>query len=150
LDKELAFIRCGFILLSTENDISRLSRLYFVEIQNEVENIMNIMKNSTLFEVTMKKLKKILEGNPYAKFIRILKDYLSRNDVQQYISKDMKLDQRLYSSPTVDEIRHYHIYRIKYYYGCYDLLQYLLPLPRANDVITPSRFSSAEDVLSLK
>ncbi|KAI3452431.1 hypothetical protein Pfo_009095 [Paulownia fortunei] len=58
---------------------------------------MNIMKNSTLSEVNVKKLKKILEGNPYAKFIRILKDYLSMDDVQQYISKNMKLDQQLYS-----------------------------------------------------
>ncbi|KAI3453593.1 hypothetical protein Pfo_010256 [Paulownia fortunei] len=63
--------------------------------------------------VTVKKLIKVLEVNLYAKFIRILKDYPLMYNVQQHISKDMKLYQRVYSSPIVDEVRYDNIKIIK-------------------------------------
>ena len=75
---------------------------YFVEIENEIENRMNILESSTLFKVNMKKLIKVLKVNPYAKIIRRLKDYPSMNNVQLRISKDVKLNQRVYNFLTDD------------------------------------------------
>ncbi|KAI3470148.1 hypothetical protein Pfo_026811 [Paulownia fortunei] len=61
-------------------------------------------ENSTLSEVIVIKLIKVLEINPYSKIFRRLKDYPSIEDVQLHISKDVKLDQRVYNSPTADQV----------------------------------------------
>ncbi|KAL0369053.1 UNVERIFIED_CONTAM: hypothetical protein Scaly_1124200 [Sesamum calycinum] len=104
-----------------------------------------------------------------------LKDYPSVKDIQLHISKDVKLDQRVYNSPTADQVAAIwvegndddipferdiivhshsgHRHRIKHYYGCYDPLQYPILFPRVDnpnhgDVPTVTSFSSANDVLS--
>ncbi|KAK4387586.1 hypothetical protein Sango_2365200 [Sesamum angolense] len=73
-------------------------QLYFIETENEVENRMRILENSSICEATVQKLLRVLEGNPYAKIFRRLKDYPSVKDIQLHISKDVKLDQRVYNS----------------------------------------------------
>ncbi|KAK4394703.1 hypothetical protein Sango_1624600 [Sesamum angolense] len=79
-------------------------QLYFIETENEVENRMRILENSSICEATVQKLLRVLEGNPYAKIFRRLKDYPSVKDIQLHISKDVKLDQRVYNSPTADQV----------------------------------------------
>ncbi|KAK4387582.1 hypothetical protein Sango_2364800 [Sesamum angolense] len=121
-------------------------QLYFIETENEVENRMRILENSSICEATVQKLLRVLEGNPYAKIFRRLKDYPSVKDIQLHISKDVKLDQRVYNSPTADQVAAIwvegndgdipferdiivyshsgHRHRIKHYYGCNDPRQY--------------------------
>nr|XP_027096190.1 uncharacterized protein LOC113716088 [Coffea arabica] len=94
---------------------------------------------------------KILEENPFARFLRKLKDYPSLDNLQVCIKKDASLDQRVYNSPTADQVAaiwiegndpsenvqrdiivHAHSgapYRVKHYYGCYDPLQYPILFP---------------------
>ncbi|KAL0346417.1 UNVERIFIED_CONTAM: hypothetical protein Scaly_1657700 [Sesamum calycinum] len=124
-------------------------QLYFTETENEVENRMRILENSSICEATVQKLLRYL--------------------------KDVKLDQRVYNSPTADQVAAIwvegndddipferdiivhshsgHRHRIKHYYGCYDPLQYPILFPRVDnpnhgDVPTVTSFSSANDVLS--
>ncbi|KAL0298249.1 UNVERIFIED_CONTAM: hypothetical protein Sangu_3152400 [Sesamum angustifolium] len=150
-------------------------QLYFIETENEVENRMRILENSSICEATVQKLLRVLLGNPYAKIFRRLKDYPSVKDIQLHISKDVKLDQRVYNSPAADQVAaiwvegndgdipferdiivHSHSgdrHRIKHYYGCYDPLQYPILFSRVDnpnhgDVPTITSFSSANDVLS--
>ncbi|KAK4382896.1 hypothetical protein Sango_2828900 [Sesamum angolense] len=102
-------------------------------------------------------------------------DYPSVKDIQLHISKDVKLDQRVYNSPTADQVAAIwvegndgdipferdiivyshsgHRHRIKHYYGCNDPRQYPILFPRVDnpnhgDVPTVTSFSSANDVLS--
>ncbi|PIM97022.1 hypothetical protein CDL12_30516 [Handroanthus impetiginosus] len=129
-------------------------QLYFVETENEVENRMNILDSSSFSKGIVRKLIQIMEINPYAKIFRRLKDYPSTNDVQLHISKDVKLDQRVYNSPSADQVAAIwvegnnpnmamerdivvhaysgHKHRIKHYYGCYDPLQCPLLFPKGD------------------
>ncbi|KAL0277960.1 UNVERIFIED_CONTAM: hypothetical protein Sradi_7309600, partial [Sesamum radiatum] len=150
-------------------------QLYFIETENEVENRMRILENSSICEATVQKLLRVLEGNPYAKIFRRLKDYPSVKDIQLHISKDVKLDQRVYNSPTADQVAAIwvegndgdipferdiivhshsgHRHRIKHYYGCYDPLQYPILFPRGDtgwhqniDKISPKINNMPRDV----
>lgn len=167
LDKELASARRGVYTFRAQGmayhslpgllpneDGPGYFQLYFVETENEIENRMKILTNSTLCEATVKKLMKILEVNPYVKFFRRIKDYPSMEDVQLHISKDIRLDQRVYNTPTADQVaaiwvegnnvnipyeRHIVVHahsgqkhKIKHYYGCCDPLQYPLLFPRGD------------------
>lgn len=93
----------------------------------------------------------IMDINPYANIFRALKDYPSIDDVQLHISKDVNLDQRVYNSPTANQVATIWIegngpyitverdiivhaqssqrHRVKQYYGCYDPMQYPLLFP---------------------
>ncbi|GER29257.1 F-box family protein [Striga asiatica] len=126
-------------------------QLYFVETENYVDNRMRIFENSSLSESMVKKVMDILDINPYAKIFRSLKDIPSVDDIHLHIAKDVKLYQRVYNSPTVDQVAaicvernnndvpferdiivHTHSgygHRIKHYFGCYDPLQYPLLFP---------------------
>lgn len=96
----------------------------------------------------------IIDVKPYANIFRALKDYPSMDDVQLHISKDVNLDQRVYNSPTADQVAAIWIegngpyiaverdiivhaqsgqrHRVKHYYGCYDPMQYPLLFPRGD------------------
>ncbi|XP_019242637.1 PREDICTED: uncharacterized protein LOC109222777, partial [Nicotiana attenuata] len=92
-----------------------------------------------------------MDGNPYAQFFCQLKDHSSFQDLQIRIAANATLDQRVYNKSSVDQIAaiwidgnnpnvpfdreiivHEHSgnkHRVKYYYGCYDPLQYPLLFP---------------------
>ncbi|KAG5560445.1 hypothetical protein RHGRI_003681 [Rhododendron griersonianum] len=93
----------------------------------------------------------VLSANPYAMFLRRL-DQSSLDSYRIHIRTDVKLNQRVYNSPTADQVaaiwiegnnanvsherdiivhsnsRHKH--RVQHYYGCYDPLQYPLLFAR--------------------
>ncbi|XP_020275831.1 uncharacterized protein LOC109850265 [Asparagus officinalis] len=93
----------------------------------------------------------IFEGNPYAKFLRKLNNFPSLEDFKIIINRDAAVDQRVYNSPTVDQVAavwiegnndnvpyereivvHSHSgknHQVKHYFGCYDPLQYPLLFP---------------------
>ncbi|XP_020262380.1 uncharacterized protein LOC109838340 [Asparagus officinalis] len=93
----------------------------------------------------------ILEGNPYAKFLRKLNDFPSLEDFKIIINRDAAVDQRVYNSPTVDQVAavwvegnndnvpyereiviHSHSsknHQVKHYFGCYGPLHYPLLFP---------------------
>ncbi|CAA0817900.1 Unknown protein, partial [Striga hermonthica] len=104
--------------------------------------------------------------NPYAKVFRRLKDYPSMDEVRLHISKDAKLNQRVYNCPTTDQVAaiwvggnnvnipferdiviHAHSgrHRIKHYFGCYDPLQYPLLFPRGDGGWHKKNFKLASD-----
>ncbi|KAK4486652.1 hypothetical protein RD792_006710, partial [Penstemon davidsonii] len=89
---------------SARDGIPWYFQLYFVDSEEEVESRMKILENASLSENTVKKLIKILEVNPYARVFRQLRDYPSMDDVQVRIKKDVILDQRVYNSPTADQV----------------------------------------------
>ncbi|KAK4493062.1 hypothetical protein RD792_018108, partial [Penstemon davidsonii] len=116
-DKELASARQGVYTFRAQgmvyHDLPGLVpnengpeyfQLYFVDSEEEVESRMKILENASLSENTVKKLIKILEVNPYARVFRQLRDYPSMDDVQVRIKKDVTLDQRVYNSPTADQV----------------------------------------------
>ena len=129
-------------------------QLYFHDTANEFENRMSIISNGSLKEKIVEKLMRILEVNPYAKFFRRLEEYQSINDIQIHITKDIRLDQRVYNSPTTDQVAaiwiegnnanipferdivvHSHSgqrHKIKHYFGCYDALQYPILFPKGD------------------
>nr|XP_027120740.1 uncharacterized protein LOC113737757 [Coffea arabica] len=164
LDKELASSKQGvytFIVqgqiyhhlpaLIPEANAPRYLQLYFYDTENELNNRLNILKDVNLNERIVKKLMEILEENPFARFLRKLKDYPSLDNLQVCIKKDVSLDQRVYNSSTADQVAaiwiesndpsenvqrdiivHAHSgapYRVKHYYGCYDPLQYPILFP---------------------
>ncbi|KAI3453386.1 hypothetical protein Pfo_010049 [Paulownia fortunei] len=85
------------------------------------------------------------------------KNYPSTDDVQQYISKDVKLDQRVYSSPTIDEVVAIWMYvyiLIILLKPCFILIfcrsNYYVSVnsPTFDNVSAISRLSSVDDILS--
>ncbi|PIM98422.1 hypothetical protein CDL12_29099 [Handroanthus impetiginosus] len=141
--KNIRGLNCIFFFTSFD-----VKLLYFVKIENEVENGMNKLNSSSSLKGIVGKLIKIMEINPYTKIFGRIKDYSSMNNVQLHISKNVKLDQRIYNSPRANQVATIwmegynpdmamerditvhsysgHKYRIKHYYGCYNPLQYLL------------------------
>ncbi|KAG5565447.1 hypothetical protein RHGRI_001363 [Rhododendron griersonianum] len=133
-------------------------QLYFYDTDNELQNRLDIMENK---EVKKKKpplsphivrtLMDVLSANPYAMFLRRL-DHSSLDSCRIHIRTDVKLDQRVYNSPTADQVAAIwiegnnanvsherdiivhsnsgHKHRVQHYYGCYDPLQYPLLFPR--------------------
>ncbi|KAI3448843.1 hypothetical protein Pfo_005508 [Paulownia fortunei] len=134
LDKEVAFSRQGVYTFQVQgmmyHDLLRLIpkedylghfQLYFVETENEVENRMNMLENSTLSEVIVNKLIKILEVNPYGKMYnsltidQVVAIWVEGNNVNVPFERDV--------------VVHAHSgdrYRINHYYRYYDPLQYPL------------------------
>ena len=96
---------------------------------------------------------RVLLGNPYAQFFRRLEDApLDAYEIR--IRSDVKLDQRIYNSPSIDQVvtiwieennpnvaherdiivhaHSGHKHTVKHYYGCYDPLQYPLSFPQGD------------------
>lgn len=163
LDKELASARRGVFTFRVQgmiyHNLPSLSvngkkptnfQLYFFDTENETENRMCF--NSHVSKEIVRKLTEILEENPYVKIFRRLTEYCSLDDVKLSITKDVRLDQRVYNAPTADQVAAVWIegnndnvgferdiivsahsgdqYRIMHYFGCYDPLQYPLLFPR--------------------
>ncbi|XP_020266738.1 uncharacterized protein LOC109842248 [Asparagus officinalis] len=164
LDKNLASSRDGIYTfraqgqiyhslpgLIPQNDRPRFFQLYFYDTDNELQNRMNVLQEGKLSENTMKTIMKILEDNPYAKILRRLKDVPTLRELQICISKNTNLDQRIYNSPTAEQVAAIWIegynpneplnreiiiqehsgqrHQVKHYYSCYDPLQYPILFP---------------------
>ncbi|GAA0166574.1 hypothetical protein LIER_40214 [Lithospermum erythrorhizon] len=78
-------------------------QLYFHDTANEIENRLKIMKDD-VDQNLMEKIKRILAKNPYVKIFRRLQNFSSLHGIRLHISKVTKLDQRVYNSPTIDQI----------------------------------------------
>ncbi|XP_059669340.1 uncharacterized protein LOC132314497 [Cornus florida] len=126
-------------------------QLYFYDTDNELQNRMRILKDANLEEPIVVKLMEILSANPYEQFFRRLKDIPVQESYEIIIKNDVRLDQRVYNSPSSDQVAAVWIegtnsntrserdiivtahsgrrHRVRHYFGCYDPLQYLLLFP---------------------
>ncbi|KAG5563862.1 hypothetical protein RHGRI_000157 [Rhododendron griersonianum] len=133
-------------------------QLYFYDTDNELQNRLDIMerkldpkKKPPLNPHIVRTLMDMLSANPYAMFLRRL-DQSSLDSYRIHIRTDVKLDQRVYNSPSADQVAAIwiegnnatvsherdiivhsnsgHKHRVQHYYGCYDPLQYPLLFPR--------------------
>ncbi|GER35584.1 Phosphatidylinositol 3,5-trisphosphate 5-phosphatase 2, partial [Striga asiatica] len=139
LDKDLASAKQGVYTFRAQGVVYhdlpclllKYFQLYFVETEREVENRINIFRNSSLSECTVNKLISVLEVNPYAKGFRRLKDYPSMDEgckirpVRNNVNIPFECDIVIYAH---SGDRH----RIKHSFGCYDPLQYLLLFPKGD------------------
>ncbi|GAA0158473.1 hypothetical protein LIER_38660 [Lithospermum erythrorhizon] len=126
-------------------------QFYFYDPEHQVSNRMATLPR---LDVTIvERLVKLMEPNPYSEF---LKHASSLDNIKEYhivIRLDPGLDQKTYNRPTFMEVagiwiedesgetnnkKHWEIKvytksgrsrRVKYYYGCYDPLQYMLIFP---------------------
>lgn len=106
---------------------------------------MRIIIDAPLCARTVEKLMGLMSNNPYAKFLRTLRN----RDLENYkltIRDDVVVDQRVYNKPTSDQVAAVWIegnnpsvpnvrdiivygntgkmHKVNYYYSCYDPLQY--------------------------
>nr|GLL17059.1 uncharacterized protein LOC109173038 [Ipomoea trifida] len=136
--------------LVPENQHPKNLQLYFFDIEHEVEN--RIKGAERMDASVVENLIDVLGSNPYSQFFRNLKDISSIADCNIVIRSNATLDQRVYNMPTSSQVvaiwveeqdgsgknnRDIKVFAkigrshsVKYYYGCYDLLQYPLLFPR--------------------
>ena len=124
-------------------------QLYFFDGQHVKENRCGIFPeiNSSIVGLLME----IMQRNPYAHFFGLLRHLDVTEDTKVLLSKNPTLDQRVYNSPTLNEVtaiwiddlpsnetRSLYIvvwgkssmsHCIYHYYGCYNPLQYPLLFP---------------------
>lgn len=164
LDKELATSRQGVYTFHAQgqvyHDLPSLIpsgnspcyfQLYFYDTDKEVQNRLNVLTEVSLDKSMVKKLMEVLSGNPYSQVLRKLQ-HVPLDSYQIHIRSDAKLDQRVYNSPSADQVAAIwlegnnpnvphdhdiivhsifgHKHRVKHYYGYYDALQYPLLFPR--------------------
>lgn len=135
-----------------KDDTPRYFQLYLYDTNHELANRMSILEDTTLSEKVMGKINKIMDQNSYAQFFTHLEDHTSLENFEICISANVLLDQRVYNKSTMDQVAaiwidsnnpnmsfqrdiaiHEHswnTHRVKHYYGCYDILQYPLVLPK--------------------
>lgn len=111
---------------------------------------MNLISDAPLNRNTVEKIVEVMRNNPYANFLRTLEHRELENYVIR-IRSDVKLDQRVYNAPTVDQVAAIWIegnnpttsqerdiivhstsgrsHTVRHYYGCYDPLQYPILFP---------------------
>ncbi|XP_016508082.1 uncharacterized protein LOC107825708 isoform X1 [Nicotiana tabacum] len=121
-------------------------QLYFYDNENELVNRIACSRN--INESIVKKLMHVLSINPYSIFLKFLTNVPKLSDCYIALKCEPKSDQRVYNLPTTIEVAgiwvhdnaadtvstpHICIYThsdkiqsVKYYYGCYDPLQYPL------------------------
>nr|GMD60325.1 Cleavage stimulating factor 64 [Ipomoea batatas] len=124
-------------------------QLYFFDTDHEVENR---IKGADRMEASVvENLIDVLGRNPYSQFFRNLKDMSSLDDCNIVIRSNASLDQRVYNMPTSSQVAAIWVdeqdgsgqnnrdirvlgktgqsHSVKYYYGCYNPLQYPLLFP---------------------
>ncbi|XP_019156692.1 PREDICTED: uncharacterized protein LOC109153274 [Ipomoea nil] len=135
--------------LVPENQPPKNLQLYFFDTEHEVENR---IKGAERMEASVvENLIDVLGSNPYSQFFRNLKDISSIEDCNIVIRSNATLDQRVYNMPTSSQVAAIWVeeqdgsgensrdikvfaktgrsHSVKYYYGCYDPLQYPLLFP---------------------
>ncbi|KAL6542630.1 hypothetical protein OROMI_024232 [Orobanche minor] len=127
----------------------RQLQLYFYDTEHEMHNRLSQSGNLDLH--ILEDIVEMMKLNPYASFFRSLRELPNLKDYTIVLRADPCLDMRIYSMPTthqvasiwneltdvpIDHPHDIHVctsagktYRLHYYYGCYDPLQYPLLLP---------------------
>ena len=135
--------------LNPSNGQPSYLQLYFFDTEHEVQNRMRVSSNLDADIVTF--LIGIMSINPYYVFFRSLREVSDLDNHEIRIRADPVLDLRTYNSPSIfqvatiwhenDEASDFrerdivvqkndgHSERIRYYFGCYDPLQYPLLFP---------------------
>ena len=135
--------------LIPHGDTTVYLQLYFHDTDHELEN--RLATSNKLIESAVKKIMHVMESNPYASFLRSLKNVLNLDSYQIVQKSHSENDQRVWNQPTASQIvalwvegqdsgerykRYIQIYTkegkdhlVQYYYGCYDPLQYPLLFP---------------------
>ncbi|KAH9615795.1 hypothetical protein KSS87_021796 [Heliosperma pusillum] len=125
-------------------------QLYFYDGQHENENRTGCFPEQLRQDV-IDILINVTKTNPYARFLRSLRELDVTEETKILINKTANVDQRVYNAPTSDEVAviwsenssssefsspHIMVsgmnncsHRIMHYYGCYDPLQYPLLFP---------------------
>ncbi|XP_021864128.1 uncharacterized protein [Spinacia oleracea] len=138
--------------LLPSNETLKYLQLYFYDGQHEISNRLGCFPE--LREDVINILMDVTKTNPYARFFRCLKEMNIDENTQIILNKNTVPDQRVYNSPTSDEVAviwpeatsssessNPHIlvsgksnksHMIMHYYGCYDPLQYPLLFPRGD------------------
>nr|XP_027077124.1 uncharacterized protein LOC113700896 [Coffea arabica] len=121
-------------------------QLYFHDTDHELENRMVVLERLT--ETIVMKVMEVMKSNPYACFLRSLRNVPNLDSYQIVLKSHSQNDQRVFNHPTASQVaalwteiensrtsyaRHIKIYTkegrdhlVQYYYGCYDPLQYPL------------------------
>ncbi|XP_027166434.1 uncharacterized protein LOC113766438 [Coffea eugenioides] len=121
-------------------------QLYFHDTDHELENRMAVSERLT--ETIVMKIMEVMKSNPYACFLRSLRNVPNLDSYQIVLKSHSQNDQRVFNHPTASQVaalwtetessgasygRHIQIYTkegrdhlVQYYYGCYDPLQYPL------------------------
>ena len=164
-------------------------QLYFYNTEHEIKN--RLQYSPKLDKLILSKLLNILQIDPYCSFFRHLKDIPNLEYKKTCIRSDPQLDQRLYNVPSISQVAVIWLgynseeheprniivyshsgshYKIKYFYGCYDPLQYPLLFPHGdivwherifrnsksnlyisqnNNLIDPQKVNSIEDLIPM-
>ncbi|KAL6520118.1 hypothetical protein OROHE_017261 [Orobanche hederae] len=127
----------------------RQLQLYFYDTEHEIHN--RLSQSGDLDLHILEDIVEMMKLNPYANFFRSLQELPNLQDYTIVLRADPCLDMRIYSMPTthqvaaiwneltdvsIDQPHDIRVctsagktYRIHYYYGCYDPLQYPLLFP---------------------
>ncbi|KAL6547449.1 hypothetical protein OROMI_023170 [Orobanche minor] len=127
----------------------RQLQLYFYDTEHEMHN--RLSQSGNLDMHILEDIVEMMKLNPYASFFRSLRELPNLKDYTIVLRADPCLDMRIYSMPTTHQVAaiwneltdvpidHPHdirvctsagkTYRLHYYYGCYDPLQYPLLFP---------------------
>ncbi|KAG5560902.1 hypothetical protein RHGRI_004059 [Rhododendron griersonianum] len=116
LDKQLATSQQGVYTFCAQGQVyhnlpslipstdgSCFFQMYFYDTCNEVQNRLQILKDADLSESIVRKLMEVLSENPYAQVLHTLE----KRPLESYrihIQSSVKLDQRVYNSPSVDQV----------------------------------------------
>lgn len=82
----------------------RYFQLYFYDTDHELDNRMSVLQDANLSKGIMSRIRSIMVQNPYARFILLLKDYTSFQDLQLCIAGNASLNQRVYKKPSLDQV----------------------------------------------
>nr|XP_027108929.1 uncharacterized protein LOC113728764 [Coffea arabica] len=121
-------------------------QFYFHDTDHELQNRMAVSER--LIESIVMKIMEVMKSNPYACFLRSLRNVPNLDSYQIVLKSHSQNDQRVFNHPTASQVaalwtetessgtsyvRHIKIYTkegrdhlVQYYYGCYDPLQYPL------------------------
>lgn len=135
--------------LYPSNETPAYLQLYFYDTEREVANRTNYAPN--LRRPVIEKLIDILQPNPYSVFFRSLREIPNLETHEIRLRADPKVDSGTFSEPTASQVAAIwyesernpavrerdivvqmhsgHSQRIRYYFGCYDPLQYPLLFP---------------------
>lgn len=115
LDKELATSRQGVYTFRAQgqvyHDLPSLIpsgntpcyfQLYFYDTDKEVQNRLNVLSEISLDKSIVEKLMEVLSGSPYSQVLWKL--HVPLDSYQIHIRSDAKLDQRVYNTPSADQV----------------------------------------------
>ncbi|XP_022847664.1 uncharacterized protein LOC111370209 [Olea europaea var. sylvestris] len=136
--------------LVPKNENPTYLQLYFYDTENKICNRLNT--SDKFCEFTLRKLIDVLNKYPYSKFFRSLSEVSDLESCCLLLKSNPAVDQRVYNLPISEQVAVVWVnddrsstntrgqdlliyehsgnaYKVQYYYGCYDPLQYPLLFP---------------------